>query len=149
MKRLLLFAALIAWSGMASAVVYKWVDAQGKLQYGDRPPDGVHAEVVELLGTHAASTTAARAAPAAASSAPKIAAIPKEDDVKRSVDQDVAQTKDKQCTDAQERYKKLIEGRRIYKTGPDGERQYMTSDEIDSERLNAKRDIDTICNSTT
>jgi hypothetical protein len=47
MKRLLLFAALIAWSGMASAVVYKWVDAQGKLQYGDRPPDGVHAEVVE------------------------------------------------------------------------------------------------------
>ena len=45
MKRLLLFAALIAWSGMASAVVYKWVDAQGKLQYGDRPPDGVHAEV--------------------------------------------------------------------------------------------------------
>ena len=53
MKRLLLFAALIAWSGMASAVVYKWVDAQGKLQYGDRPPDGVHAEVVELLVAHA------------------------------------------------------------------------------------------------
>ncbi len=56
MKRLLLFAALIAWSGMASAVVYKWVDAQGKVQYGDRPPDGVHAEVVELLGTHVART---------------------------------------------------------------------------------------------
>ena len=61
MKRLLLFAALIAWSGMASAVVYKWVDAQGKLQYGDRPPDGVHAEVVELLVPHAASTRAAKA----------------------------------------------------------------------------------------
>jgi len=52
MKRLLLFAALIVWSGMASAVVYKWVDAQGKLQYGDRPPDGVHAEIVELLLPH-------------------------------------------------------------------------------------------------
>jgi hypothetical protein len=52
MKRVLLCAALIAWSGMASAVVYKWVDAQGKVQYGDRPPDGVHAEVVEGLGTH-------------------------------------------------------------------------------------------------
>jgi hypothetical protein len=149
MKRLLLFAALIAWSGMASAVVYKWVDAQGKLQYGDRPPDGVHAEVVELLGVHPG---AAHAAPSGAQSgpAPKTADnSPKTDDVKRAVDQDVAQTKDKQCTDAQERYKKLIEGRRIYKTGPDGERQYMTSDEIDSERLNAKRDIDTICNSTT
>ena len=42
---------------MASAVVYKWVDAQGKVQYGDRPPDGVHAEVVELLGTHTGRST--------------------------------------------------------------------------------------------
>jgi hypothetical protein len=150
MKRLLLFAALIAWSGIASAVVYKWVDAQGKLQYGDRPPDGVHAEVVELLGTHAASPST-RAAPATSSSStPKTASnSPKADDIKRAVDEDVAQSRDKQCADAQERYKKLIEGRKIYKTGPDGERQYMTSEEIDSERLNAKRDIDSICNSTT
>ena len=62
------------------------------------------------------------------------------DDTKAAVDADVAQTRDKQCTDAQERYKKLIEGRRIYKTGPDGEREYMSSQEIDTERLNAKRD---------
>jgi hypothetical protein len=65
------------------------------------------------------------------------------------VDQDVAQTRDKQCADAQDRYKKLIEGRRLYKTGPDGERKYMTSEEIDTERLGAKRDIDNICNSAT
>ena len=147
MKRLLLFAALIAWSGMASAVVYKWVDAQGKLQYGDRPPDGVHAEVVELLIPHSASTrSASTTAPVA-----KNAAVPaaKDLDVKKAVDQDVAQTRDKQCTDAQERYKKLIEGRRLYKTGPNGERQFMNSEEIDTERLNAKQDVDTICNSTT
>ena len=52
MKRLLLCTALMVWSSLASAVVYKWTDAQGKVQYGDRPPDGVHAEVVEMLGTH-------------------------------------------------------------------------------------------------
>jgi hypothetical protein len=150
MKRLLLFAALIAWSGMASAVVYKWVDAQGKLQYGDRPPDGVHAEVVELLGTHVArSAQPAAAAPSAGRTAVAKDATAKSDDIKKSVDDDVAQTKEKQCTDAQERYKKLIEGRRIYKTGPDGEREYMSSQEIDTERLNAKRDIDIICNSAT
>ena len=153
MKRLLLLAALLAWSGMAGAVVYKWVDAQGKVQYGDRPPDGVHAEVVELLGTHAstgrnASSTASQAPssvvrPAAANSTPKDAAD------KKAVDQDVAQVRDKQCTDAQDRYKKLIEGRRLYKAGADGERQFMTSEEIDTERLNAKRDVDTICNSAT
>jgi hypothetical protein len=155
MKRLLLFAALLAWSGLASAVVYKWVDAQGKLQYGDRPPDGVHAERVELLGTHAVSTRTAPAASAATApvaptykpTGPKAATTEAED--KKAVEQDVAQTRDKQCTEAQDRYKKLIEGRRLYKAGANGERQFMTSEEIDTERLNAKRDIDTICNSTT
>jgi hypothetical protein len=147
MKRLLLFAALIAWSGMASAVVYKWVDAQGKLQYGDRPPDGVHAEVVELLVSHAASSRSTSTTAPVARNAP--VPTPKEADDKKAVAQDVAQTRDKQCTDAQERYKKLIEGRRLYKTGPNGERQFMNSEEIDTERLNAKQDVDTICNSTT
>jgi hypothetical protein len=152
MKRLLLFAALIAWSGMAGAVVYKWVDAQGKVQYGDRPPDGVHAEVVELLGTHVARA----AAPAKASAAaPTLRSTnrdqPSQDDssAKKVVDNDVAQTREKQCADAQDRYKKLIEGRRLYKAGDNGERQYLTAEEIDSERLNAKREVDAICNSTT
>ena len=85
MKRLLLFAALIAWSGMASAVVYKWVDAQGKVQYGDRPPDGVNAEVVELLGTHVA-----RAAPAKAPDSNGQTQV-KPDPTKKAVEEDVAQ----------------------------------------------------------
>jgi Domain of unknown function (DUF4124) len=151
MKRLLLVAALLAWSGMAGAVVYKWVDAQGKLQYGDRPPDGVHAEVVELLGTHVARTAAARASEAASTVKPTNRDQPSQDDakIKKAVDNDVAQSREKQCADAQDHYKKLIEGRRLFKTGPDGERQYLTSEEIDSERLNAKREIDATCNSPT
>ena len=151
MKRLLLFAALVAWSGMAGAVVYKWVDAQGKLQYGDRPPDGVHAEVVELLGTHVARSAPARPSESAPTYKATNRDQPNQDDasVKKSVDNDVAQTREKQCADAQDHYKKLIEGRRLYKTGADGERQYLTSEEIDSERLNAKREIDATCNSPT
>jgi Domain of unknown function (DUF4124) len=154
MKRLLLFAALIAWSGIASAVVYKWVDAQGKLQYGDRPPDGVHAELVEMPGNHAAAASS-RPAPAksdSSSQTPRAAAnntAAKDDPTQKAVDQDVAQVREKQCSDAQAHYKSMIEGRRIYTTGPDGERKYMTSEQIDTERLNAKRDVDTICNSPT
>jgi hypothetical protein len=139
-------AALLVWSGMASAVVYKWVDAQGKVQYGDRPPDGVKAEVVELLGTHPGHSSTARDTASQPKSAP---ADPPVKDPQKAVADDVAQTKQKQCQDAQDRYKKLIEGRRIYKTGDNGERQYLSSEEIDSERLNAKRDIDEICNSPT
>jgi Domain of unknown function (DUF4124) len=145
MKRLLLFAALIAWSGVAGAVVYKWVDAKGEVQYGDRPPDGVHAEVVELLGTHSGRPSASETAPA------KTANQPNQDDAaaKKAVDSDVEQARAKQCADAQDRYKKLIEGRHIYKTGPDGERQYLTSEEIDAQRLSAKQEVDAACNSPT
>jgi hypothetical protein len=148
MKRIVLCAALLAWSTMASAVVYKWVDAQGKLQYGDRPPDGAHAEVVELLGTHTGRAKAPSDAPTPPASAATKSA-PSERSVKESkeaVDADVAQAREKQCAEAQDRYQKLIAGRRLYKTGPEGERQYLTSEEIDSERLNAKRDIDVMCN---
>jgi Domain of unknown function (DUF4124) len=148
MKRLLLFTALVAWSGLAGAVVYKWVDAKGTVQYGDQPPDGVRAEVVELLGTHAARTGPSRPETASASKSVRQLA-PSEVAEKKTVDADVAQVRDKQCAEAQERYKKMIEGRRLFKAGADGERQYLTSEEIDSERMNAKRDIDAICNSTT
>jgi hypothetical protein len=156
MKRVLLCAALLAWSGLASAVVYKWIDAQGKLQYGDRPPDGVHAEIVEGLGSRGARPEQARppAAPAPTASAQAARNAPQaknlqDDGIKKAVDDDVAQVKEKQCADAQARYKNLIEGRKLYKAGADGERQYLTSEEIDAERLNAKRDIDNICNSPT
>ena len=154
MKRLLLCAALIAWSSMASAVVYKWVDPQGKIQYGDRPPDGVNAKVVEILGARAArpaATGTSDAAPTRTPSAP--AASDASGDAaktaKKAVDADVAQTKEKQCSDAQEAYKKLIEGRKLYKTGADGERQYLTSSEIDQARVDAKLNVDTACNSPT
>jgi len=143
MKRVLLCAVLMAWSTLASAVVYKWVDAQGKIQYGDRPPDGVHAEVVEGLGTHT-SRPGTSSAPASTAKGPA-AEVPS--DTKKAVANDVSATREKQCTEAQERYKKLIEGRHIYKTGDNGERVYLSSQEIDQERISAKQDIDDTCNS--
>jgi hypothetical protein len=135
---------------MASAVVYKWVDAQGKIQYGDSPPDGVHAEVVELLGTHTSRSASAAPAPAApgAPGAPASSATPTPRDnsqAKQAVDQDVAATREQQCADAQAEYKKLIEGRRLYKTGDNGEKQFLSSDEIDTARMNAKQEVDSLC----
>jgi hypothetical protein len=43
----------------------------------------------------------------------------------------------------------LIDGRHLYKVGDDGQRQYMTSDQIDAERASAKQEVDTVCNSST
>src|ERR1700677_2241411 len=132
MKRVLLCVLLMGWSVMASAVVYKWVDAQGKVQYGDRPPDGVHAEVVELLGTHVARAVAPTKT--SDSTAPRTANRAEDAAAKKAVSEDVEQARAKQCADAQDRYKKLIDGRHLYTTGADGQRQYLTSDQIDAQR---------------
>src|SRR5271166_4826522 len=144
MKRVFLCAALLAWSGLASAVVYKWVDTQGKVQYGDRPPDGVHAEIVPLLGTHPSSLTATTTSARPSASEANNPQVPTK--VKQAVDQDVAASKAKQCAEAQDRYKQLIEGRHLYKLGDNGERVFLTSEEIDTQRLNAKQDADNVCN---
>ena len=152
MKRLWLCAALVGWSSLASAVVYKWTGADGKVMYGDRPPLGVHAELVEGLGNHISRYSAPRSQAAAPVQTPKAepqgpAAGSKEEADKKAVESDVAASKEKQCTEAQARYKQLIEGRHIYKSGPNGEREYMTSEQIDAERLSAKQDVDAVCNS--
>ncbi|MGA2707813.1 MAG: DUF4124 domain-containing protein [Steroidobacteraceae bacterium] len=141
MKRVLLCAALLAWSGLASAVVYKWVDSDGKVQYGDNPPIGVHAEIVPLLGTHP-NAQQPSSSPRPSQSETPSAPSPK---VKQAVDQDVAATKAKQCAEAQDHYKQLIEGRHLYKLGDSGERVFLTSEEIDTQRLNAKQDADNAC----
>jgi hypothetical protein len=148
MKRLLLCAALIAWAGLVSAsVVYKWVDVDGKVHYGDRPPDGVHAEVVEMVGTRDPRT--APTPPAAPSADSKPAAPAQAPAPKKISDEEAAANQQKLCADAQDRYKKLLEGRHLYKVGDDGQRQYMTSDQIDTERASAKQEVDTVCNSST
>jgi len=138
MKRVLLFTALIVWSALASAVVYKWSDADGKVHYGDRPPDGVKAEIVEGLGinTHFA-------APAPAPAPARAAAKDKPVDPATADAQ--AAAREQQCTAAQARLKQVNEGRHLFKAGPDGTRDYLTSQQIDAERADAKKEVDTVC----
>ena len=149
MKRVLVCTAMLLWSALAGAVVYKWVDAHGKVQYGDRPPDGVVAEIVDMPGIHTRQPAVRSTPPVPAAAQASVNAAldaAAQDDAKKAVDSDVAQAREKQCAEAQDRYKKLIEGRKLYKLAADGQRQYLTSEEIDSERVSAKRDVDATCN---
>jgi Domain of unknown function (DUF4124) len=152
MKPWVLCVAIVMWAGLANATVYKWVDAQGKVQYGDRPPDGVHAEVIAFFRN--SGDRAARSSVSTRSNPPRSTAAPAteqqaNDKTKKSVQDDVEATRSKQCSEARDRYQKYIASRRLYKEGKNGEREYLTDQEIDAERLNAKRDVDSVCNSNT
>src|SRR3954471_13976803 len=48
MKRFLAFLVALAFSGVAAAQAYKWVDKDGKVRYGDTPPPGVKATPLKI-----------------------------------------------------------------------------------------------------
>ena len=144
MKRVLLFTAMIICSAIASASVYKWSDADGTVHYGDRPPDGVKAELVEGLGLNV-HYSAPAGAPARAAAQPVAAAVAKDKAVDPAAADAASAAREAQCSAARERLKQLTEGRHLYKPAENGTRDYLTSDQIDSERLDAKKEVDTVC----
>jgi cell pole-organizing protein PopZ len=56
-----------------------------------------------------------------------------------------AEDQAKRCTDARQRYQKLMESWRVYEQGPNGERIYLSSDQIDAARQSAKQVMDQFC----
>src|SRR5688500_4398454 len=61
MKRTLVLAALLLVAAAASAQQYKWVDRNGRTQYGDVPPAGVRATALSAPSRPAAPAPAEKA----------------------------------------------------------------------------------------
>jgi len=63
----------------------------------------------------------------------------------QAVQKDVASTRATQCKDAQDKYQKSVEARRVYRMGKDGEREYLSDSEADQMRLNARLEMERSC----
>ena len=59
--------------------------------------------------------------------------------------QTTAEDRAQRCVEARKRYQTLMDNWRIYEPGPNGERTYLTSDQIDAARANAKQVMDQFC----
>ncbi len=141
----------------AQADVYRSVDAQGQVHYSDTPTPG--SELVHVQrggGGLAPSNSMASAAAAKSSSAPTApqtvakSNAPAQDPLakqatEKAVQQDLEQTRADQCTKAKSDYEAAIAARRIYKSGTDGEREYLSDDEAEQQRVNLHQAMDTAC----
>ena len=148
--------AILTWLPLSAALadVFRSVDAQGHVQYSDTPTPG--AQLVRINGQRVA-VQSAPAAPASSTGGNNPAAKPvaqsgdqihqqlEQEAAARSVQNDVAQTRAEQCKKAQETYNASIQARRIYKTGPNGEREFLSDDEADKARLSSKLAMDSAC----
>jgi galactitol-specific phosphotransferase system IIB component len=143
----------------AQADVYRSVDAQGQVHYTDTPTPGsvlVHVQrggggLAQSSTPAAAATSSSTAAPAQTQTLAKANAQVQDALAKqateKAVQQDVEQTRADQCTKAKSDYDLAIAARRIYKTGTDGERQYLSDDEAEQQRVNLHQAMQTACGS--
>jgi hypothetical protein len=148
----LLLAAMPAWS-----VMYKWVDADGKVHYSDQaPPEGAkHQETVKVKTPPPAApapqpdgkgvTPKAKTAADQDMDFRKRRLAAAEADAKRQQDAEAAADKAKKCEQAKSRATALQYNGRITKYGPNGEQIYLNDDEIAKEIVDARKAADSWC----
>ena len=144
------FAATAWMSASADTEVYKWVDPQGRIHYSDRPPpsEGRLLSMESTPSARAHVAAAERPASMAGTAArgntppPPPGVSPR---MRETVDNDVANAHVEQCKAAQDRYTLYVNSRHLFREGPNKERVYLTDAELETERLNAKREADEAC----
>lgn len=143
----LAFTLLLA-AGAQAGDVYVTKDSQGRNVYTDTPQTipaqkvgiaststdsaAVQQRYSEQMQRYAAEDAAEQKDAAAAADASKEKQLTAEDKAKR-------------CTDARQRYQSYSESHRLYEQTPDGQRRYLTSEEIDAARAGAKQVMDQFC----
>ena len=149
MRIVYLMAALIGVSAAHAGDVYVSRDATGNIVYTDTPQT-IPAKKIGVASTpqddadadaraqaemeqYQAQVQAANAADAKQAAA-------------KQASQQTAEQQAQQCAAARERYRKAMEGHRLYEQGPNGERIYLDSDQIDATRQSAKKAMDQLCN---
>ena len=138
-----------ATAGAQEASVYKWVDAQGIPHFSDQPPPDKAAE--ELAIRYRRTDQSALQARLKAESELETAAEVRET---QAVDDAATARADREkyladraatCKAAKDRMAKYNDAHRLYKPGPNGERVYLTSEELDVERANANGAVEKFC----
>jgi Domain of unknown function (DUF4124) len=141
-------AALVLCAGAASADVYMFKDAQGNVQYTDKPPtlpaerlnvQSRKTDVVEAQAREQAEMTQLNASNQARQ---KAAAAQADQQAATDIS---AKDKAERCVKARERYDKYATSQRLYETGTNGERRYLSDAELDAARSSAKSTMEEFC----
>ena len=145
MFRILAIAAtLVGIATAAHADVYRWTDAQGRVQYSDRWVPG--STLIKSTSTRPAAEAPAQSdQQKLAASNSNLAQQQAQRETEQAVKQDVAASKAEQCKKVSDAYQKSIESRRLYKEGKNGEREYVSDQEADAYRAKLLSERKEIC----
>jgi len=139
-------ATLVA--GSAAADVYKYKDEKGNIQYTDKPPQlpaerlSVKSQRTDVVAVQERAQAEQKQA-AEASEQQQQARADAAD--QKQAKQLSATDKAERCTKARERYDKYMNSQKLYEAGANGERRYLSSEELDAARASAKASMDVLC----
>jgi Domain of unknown function (DUF4124) len=130
--------------------VYKYVDERGTTLYTDKPIPGA---VLVSTGTQRPPEVAQRnyAATQAASNSQlnavnqRVADSQENSRVAANVAKDLEASRAERCKQARESYNKSISSLRMYRTGKDGEREYLSDAELAQQRMDSAKAVEAIC----
>ena len=145
MLKPVLFALGLLVAGTAAAQ-YKWVDKNGKVQYGDTPPPGVNASALRPPSPGAAADNAPL------TNAEKDAEFRKRqmdgdpDRQKQVQSEQEAKLKRENCAQAKEAVRTLQAGGRVARVDEKGERYFLDDAQIAQETARARQAAQQWCN---
>lgn len=129
----------------AAADVYKWTDASGHVHYSDQPPSD-KANALKGVPTQPDQGLAAQR-----DLADKELAYKKRQDdaakakAKADKDAETARIRQQNCERARSNLAAMNENRRLYTTGPDGQRNYMSEQQLADTRAMSEKAVAENC----
>jgi len=139
---------LAAVSTATASDIYKWVDAEGNVHYGDRPV-GEQSQRVDIQSRRtdpaqvAARVTARTETRAAAVEAQAAASADGPSEEERQAEM---AERAKQCTTYREQQQRMANSRRLFREDENGERVYLDEAEMQSTRQKIQVLISQTCN---
>ncbi len=149
MKAILLLASLVlALSGAHAAEIYKYLDENGNVQYTDKPPT-LPAQRLQIRN-QPTDPAAVQEREQAEQRRRAEADSQRQEQARAAADtqqaeQLTAEDKAKRCLQARERYDTYMNSQKLYEQLPDGERRYLSSQELDATRAAAKATMEVMC----
>ena len=159
LQKIFVALALAGLALVASAeTVYKWSDGAGQIHYTDLPPKQSDAKILgvydnvamldeeELPDEDTGDSGDEDGGNEPSTIAPDQDEPPISRDEINQVNAEVAAARNTKCKEAQDRYQRYLESRRLFREMPDGKRQYLTDQELAEARVRAKQSVNDHCN---
>ncbi|UTW06885.1 DUF4124 domain-containing protein [Pseudomonas benzenivorans] len=133
---------LLLLPGLATAEIYRWVDAQGQVHFGQRPA-GAGAEPVEVRPQVVERDAATRERLERTERFYDARRQEKAEAVAASAERRAE--RDSECRVLRQRLAQLPEGRRYYQEEANGERTYYSEEELDAVRRRLRDRVSERC----